>query len=167
MTPLGHAAVALVVGRPRRRLDPRALVCGGVLPDVDWLLFWAPGFNAWHRVATHSLLFVLVASAALAWLSARRTERTWVATFVAVMLGAVAHLLVDACMDTNPSNGVGVAIAWPLDPTPWSPFNVMTFEDNPSGWGAPLRAARGVLRGLAWELPFVLGAALVWWPRRR
>jgi membrane-bound metal-dependent hydrolase YbcI (DUF457 family) len=162
LTPVGHAAVALVVGRPGRRLDARALVIGGVLPDVDWVLFWAPGFNAWHRVATHSLLFVAIAAPVIAWLWRRLGTAAFRPTLAAIAIGALAHLLVDACMDTNPTNGVGVAILWPFQSTPWSPFNVMRFEDNPAGWDAPMDAAVGVLRGLAWELPFVLAAALLW-----
>ena len=166
VTPIGHAAVSLVAGRPGR-LDPRALVLGGILPDLDWLLFWAPGFNAWHRVATHNVAFVIVGSLLAVALARRWLHGPSVASIGAVMLGAALHVLVDACMDTNPSNGIGVALLWPLSEWMWSPFNVMAFEDNPAGWSDPLRAAPGVLRGVPWELPFVLLAGWLWWPRRR
>ena len=64
MTPLGHAAVAYASSAvplragPVSRLAVAALVIGGVLPDIDFLLFWAPNFNELHRVVTHNLLFV-------------------------------------------------------------------------------------------------------------
>ncbi len=165
MTPVGHAAVALLAGRPGR-LPPTALVIGGVLPDADWLLFWAPSFNAWHRVATHNLTFVLVASALAALALRRWMGLGWTRAFAAVAIGALAHVVVDACMDTNPSNGIGVALGWPFTDAMWSPFNVMRFEDNPAGWAAPGRAAAGVVRGLPWELPVVAVAAWFWWRER-
>lgn len=165
MTPVGHAAVALLAGRGAG-VSPVAVVVGGVLPDADWLLFWAPSFNAWHRVATHNLTFVVVASALVALIAQRWTGNRWLPTFAAVGLGALAHVVVDACMDTNPSNGVGVALGWPFSDAMWSPFNVMAFEDNPSGWAAPGRAAVGVLRGVVWELPFVGAATWLWWRDR-
>lgn len=147
------------------RLEPWALALGGILPDLDWVLFWAPGFNAWHRVATHNVTFVVVGSVLAAMLARRWLRGPLLASVGAVMLGAGLHVLVDACMDTNPSNGIGVALLWPFSDWMWSPFNVMSFEDNPAGWADPLRAAPGVLRGLPWELPFVLLAAWLWWPR--
>ncbi|MCA9706889.1 MAG: metal-dependent hydrolase [Myxococcales bacterium] len=77
MTPLGHAAFSYGVGRGSRRWIPLSLagvIVGGVLPDVDFVLLWAPQFNAWHRVITHNLLVCLLAAllaagigAALGW----------------------------------------------------------------------------------------------------
>ena len=164
MTPLGHGAVALVAGRARR-LEPWALVLGGVLPDLDWLLFWAPGFNEWHRVATHNVVFVVLASAIAAVVVGRWRRLSLARAYAAVALGAALHVLVDACMDTNPTNGIGIAPWWPFADTMWSPFNVMAYEDNPDGWNDFTRAAPGVLRGILWELPFLALAA--WWYRPR
>lgn len=165
MTPLGHGAVALVAGRVPR-LEPWALVVGAVLPDLDWLLFWAPGFNEWHRVATHNVAFVLVASALASVGVARWRGLALGRVFGAVLLGAALHVLVDACMDTNPSNGIGIAPWWPWSEVMWSPFNVMAYEDNPAGWSDFARAAPGVLKGIAWELPFLAVAVWLYWPRR-
>ena len=160
MTPLGHAAASTLLS-PRERLPVWPLILAGVAPDVDYLFVWAPQFNALHRVVTHNLLFVLIVAGLCAALWPRAQSRRAM-IFAAAVLGGLAHLLVDACMDTNPTNGLGVAWLWPLSEAFFSPFNLMRLEPNPAGWGDPLVAARGVIRGLVFEVPLWLGAAWLW-----
>jgi membrane-bound metal-dependent hydrolase YbcI (DUF457 family) len=157
MTPLGHGALSLVVGSFVRRLPVRALVLGGVLPDIDYALVWAEQFNAWHRVITHNLAFVVGVAA----IGAMVTRRRRLAVAAALAVGGLLHMLVDAVLDTNPTNGVGVAILWPLSDAMWSPFNLIAPEPNPAGWADPIAAARGVLRQTAWEVPVWIAAAVV------
>ncbi len=174
MTPVGHGAFGYVTGRGLARVGPigvTAVVVGSVLPDIDFLVVWAPQFNAWHRVVTHNLLFCAVATVLAAWLGAHRhgRARAW-AWGLGVALGSLGHLLVDSAMDTNGSNGIGVAWLWPWDPQAYSPFNLMALvpaATNPVGWHDLGAAARAVLWGLVWELPWWALAAVLWWSARR
>lgn len=172
MTPIGHAAVGYVVARAQRRLVPRGaltpwhVVLGGVLPDIDFVLVWAPQFNDWHRVVTHNLLFVAVTSVLLGWAISRARGHSLPRTVAALALGGVLHLLVDACMDGNASNGIGVAILWPFDATMWSPFNVVHAASSGPGWRDPWRAIAGSAKGLVWELPWIAAAAWAWYHER-
>lgn len=170
MTPVGHGAFSYVVGTGAQRVLPlsmAAVVVGGVLPDVDFLVVWAPQFNAWHRVVTHNLLFCAVAAAVAAVLGAQRGGVDGArALGLGVLLGGLGHLLTDSTMDTNASNGVGVAWLWPLSAQSYSPVNLMAvlgLPDNPAGWNDLGRAARAVLAGVVWELPWWLAAAWLWW----
>jgi membrane-bound metal-dependent hydrolase YbcI (DUF457 family) len=167
MTPFGHAAIGLVVGRAHARLVPWLVALGGVLPDVDFALVWAPQFNAWHRVVTHNLAFVVVASLLVGWAIARSRRISVPLTVLAIAIGGVLHLLVDACMDGNSSNGIGVAILWPFDDRMWSPFNVLGAATSGPGWRDPGRALLGSARGLVWELPWIAAAVLLHVRERR
>lgn len=155
MTPFGHAAVGFVAGHSHRRLVAWHVALGSVLPDVDFALVWAPQFNAWHRVVTHDLLFVAVAAVAVGWPLARRSTSPVAPVIVALAVGGVLHLLVDACMDTNASNGIGVALLWPFDDRMWSPFNVLDATDSGPGWADPARALVRSSASLLWELPWI------------
>jgi membrane-bound metal-dependent hydrolase YbcI (DUF457 family) len=143
------------------------VVLGGVLPDIDFALVWAPRFNEWHRVITHNLLFVAVTSMLLGWALARARGHSLPLTTIALALGGVLHLLVDACMDGNASNGIGVAVLWPFDDRMWSPFNLVEAGDSGPGWRDPWHALAGSLRGLAWELPWLAAAGVAWYAQRR
>lgn len=44
------------------------------------------------------------------------------------------HLFIDSILDNNPSNGIGVAILWPLSNAMFSPFNMLTPEFTKTGW---------------------------------
>lgn len=167
MTPFGHAAVGLVVARAHARLTPWVVALGGVLPDVDFVLVWAPRFNEWHRVITHNLLFVALASTLVGWLLARRRRLPLAITIAGLALGGLLHLLVDACMDGNASNGLGIAILWPFDDRMWSPFNVVDAATSGPGWRDPMRALLGSARGLVWELPWIAAALLLHLRQRR
>lgn len=174
MTPVGHAAFSYVVAAGLERvlaISTVGVVVGGVLPDVDFAVVWAPGFNAWHRVVTHNLLVCALATVVAAGLAAWRGGRARALAFGGgVGLGALGHLLVDSMMDTNPSNGTGVAWLWPWSVQAWSPYNLMALvpvEPSRVGWGDLRRMATNVLAGLVWELPFWVGAGVLWRRRRR
>ncbi len=169
MTPVGHAALSYVAARGLRSLvalSVLGLVIGGVLPDIDFLVFWAPGFNAWHRVVTHNLLLCGVAAvvgAGVGWW--RGGPKDALALGAGIGLGALGHLGVDSMLDTNASNGVGVAWLWPWSEQTYSPVNLMAWmgvKDNPAGWNDLGRQSWNVLAGVVWELPFWVGAAVLW-----
>ena len=111
MSPPGHAAVSYLLGRGAPWLSLPAVMVGGLLPDIDFLLLPFPWFNQIHRVATHNLWFVLIGACVGAGISQGRRRGP---VFGGMLLGGLLHLLVDATMDSNPTNGIGVALFWPL-----------------------------------------------------
>lgn len=159
MTPLGHLAVSYSVGklplsRPLRVSLPY-LVLGGVTPDIDFLLLPFSSFNTLHRSLTHNLFFVVATALLFAFFSRSASA----SVFFSVLLGGFGHLLIDSLFDSNPSNGVGVALFWPLSEGFFSPSN-LTPSVCPS-WSEFLAAARCNASLIFWEVPFYLSALLL------
>ena len=175
MTPLGHLAVSysLAKGVPAHASVlpyTTSIVVGGLAPDIDFLLLGLPSFNTLHRSLTHNLFFVL-AVAALCVLFVHLRRGRWGADavnavfsgaiFLSVVTGGLSHLFVDAILDSNASNGVGVAALWPLSGRFFSPFNLA--QIGCPGWQEPFAAVRCNAPLVLWEVPFYLFAALLWW----
>ncbi len=170
MTPVGHVAIGFVLGHPQRswrRWAPWVCAIGAAFPDVDFVLVWSPHFNAWHRVVTHNLVFVIASALVLTWPLAHRFAAPRIGVAAMLVLGGLSHLLVDACLDANASNGIGVALWWPFDATMVSPVNLVEPGGDPRGWGDPRSALRAAAGGLAWELPWIAVALLLLLRRRR
>ncbi len=131
-----------------------AILLGGVLPDSDFLLLPFPFFNQVHRVITHNIPFILVSGIIIALpVKGRR-----ISVALSLMFGGLLHLLIDACMDANPSNGIGVAILWPFYDGYFSPFNLAEPSENIRGWENPLGMIKMSLRALRFEIPLCLAA---------
>ena len=180
MTPLGHLALSYSLGKGAPR-SPSALpyvIVGGLAPDIDFLLVGLPSFNALHRSLTHNLFFVAaVAALCVLLVNSGRGPRRGVASaappnaalgvalsgvvFAGAVTGGLCHLFVDAILDSNASNGVGVAALWPLSGRYFSPFNLAA--ERCPGWEEPLSAVLCNLPLVLWEVPFYLFAALLWW----
>ena len=173
MTPLGHLAVAYSLGRGISRgvgtsttsLAPTTLlatVVGGLAPDVDFLLVGSSRFNALHRSLTHNLFFVLAVAALCAYVAFRvYSERSSRGAFLGAVTGGLSHLFADAILDSNASNGVGVAALWPLSGWFFSPFNLA--QTRCPSWEEPLAAVLCNAPLILWEVPFYLLATLLWW----
>ena len=140
-----------------------AILLGGILPDADFLLLPFPFFNQVHRLITHNLPFLMVSALIIAFPAKDRRR----AVAIGIIFGGILHLLVDACMDANPSNGIGVAVLWPFYDGYFSPFNLMTPSENAEGWGNPLVMVKRVWRSLCWEVPFFLAAVIVFIKTRK
>ncbi len=177
MTPLGHLAVSYSLAKvslakvPARPSVLPYVIVGGLAPDLDFLLLGLPNFNALHRSLTHNLFFVLaVAVLCVLFVHSRRGAQRGVGAvpLVAISLGAVtgglSHLFVDAILDSNASNGVGVAALWPLSEQFFSPFNLA--PQRCPGWDDPPSAVLCNLPLLLWEVPAYLLAAPLWWRTR-
>lgn len=153
MTPPGHCAVSYIIGKTHPRIVLPAILIGGVLPDIDFLLLLFPWFNQVHRVITHNLLFVgLVALAGVCVNSSVPKYRI----VLGLLLGGMLHLLVDSCMDSNPSNGIGIALFWPFSNDLFSPFNLFQPVESQVGWEQPLTCILSSLRKLWVEIPIYL-----------
>jgi len=161
VTPLGHAAVSALAAR-LTSTPPAVWLVGGMAPDVDFLLLPLPGFDALHRVVTHNLLFVSgVALVCALWVPRDRAR-----AFLCALIAGLMHLGIDAVLDSNPANGIGVALWWPFAETLFSPFNLL--EPVPgAGWSDPLDMLRRVAGQLGWEIPFWAAALAVYVRARR
>lgn len=107
MSPLGHAAIALLARRAIMRytntnLDLQGILLGSVLPDLDIVLLPFGKREYVHRTFSHSPFLVLIA----AFLLSSRLPAN------AVLCGGVSHLLVDNFWGGDPP---GVAWFFPFD----------------------------------------------------
>lgn len=170
MSPLGHVAVGYLAGRTATRGRAHAYAwitaVAAAFVDVDFVLVWSPHFNAWHRVVTHNLTFVLAIAMLATWPVARRWSLSVAGVFAAIVGGGVSHVLVDACLDTNATNGIGVAIAWPFSDQMWSPVNLVATKEGSVGWSDPVAAIAASSVELLFEAPFVVLAAWLAWRAR-
>jgi membrane-bound metal-dependent hydrolase YbcI (DUF457 family) len=156
MSPICHISISYLAGNINRSICIWAVLLGGILPDCDFLLLPFPFFNQVHRVITHNILFLVLSAVFIAfWVKERK-----ISAATGLIFGGLLHLLADACMDSNPSNGIGVAVLWPFYNGYFSPFNLMNPSENPEGWDNPLKMMKGLWRTLRWEMPF-FGAAII------
>lgn len=141
-------------------------VCvAGLAPDVDFLvlLIDPERFNILHRVVTHNVFFVALVTVLL--------SLRWrgLAVLATALVSGLVHLLIDAVFDSNPSNGVGVAVLWPLSLQMWSPYNAFAgwLAVSPAGWADLSRMIHLALVSLALECALAVVALSVWLKHRR
>lgn len=159
MSPLGHFSVSYLIGKTNYRFCLWAILLGGLLPDIDFLLLPVVNFNQIHRQLTHNLLFVALTSLAIAWWG--KPSHRWI-RMGSLLVGGILHLLVDACLDTNPSNGIGVAIAYPFYKGFFSPINLAQPFRSQTTWQQPVVMLKTIWPLLAFEVPFYWLAARVY-----
>lgn len=164
MTPIGHASLSYLVSNTSSKISLWAIIVGGLLPDVDYIFVLAPWSNLTHRAATHNLLFVGLAATAGYLLSAKHRKRT---IFISLLIGGLLHLFADACIDTVPSNGIGVAIVWPFDSDYYfSPFNLVKPVEHLAGWSERGPSLRTLRSEISWEIPLYLISVVLLLKRR-
>jgi membrane-bound metal-dependent hydrolase YbcI (DUF457 family) len=155
MTPLGHVSVSVVTGQSFKRLCLPALMVGGVLPDIDFIFILTDFFNQVHRVITHNLFFIVLASLVSMIIVSGERKR---AVGISMLIGGALHLFIDACMDNNPSNGIGIAMFWPLSEDFYSPFNLLPLTADSHGWNEPMKMFKSILPNMLYEVPFYVMA---------
>jgi membrane-bound metal-dependent hydrolase YbcI (DUF457 family) len=158
MTPFGHASVSYLAGMSSNQIWLPAIILGGILPDIDFLFIFHPAFNHIHRMFTHNLLFVVFTSVLIGvW--AKKRPKKWI--ILSLLMGGILHLLIDACLDSNPSNGIGIPFFWPFVDTYFSPINLARPMENSTGWREPVKMLRSSFYGLIWELPLYFFSILL------
>lgn len=162
MTPLGHLSVSYITGKSLKNISLPAVVIGGMLPDIDFLFIFFDWFNNIHRVVSHNLLFIICIALSGALFSSR--DR-WKAVGLGLFLGGCIHLLIDSCMDNNPTNGIGLALLWPFYDEFFSPFNILHLSQNRAGWNDPVRMFVSIIPNMIYEVPFY-AVSLVLYARR-
>ena len=153
MTPIGHISVSYIAGRSLRNLSVPVVILGGLLPDFDFIFIFFDWFNGIHRIVSHNFLFVIVLSLFASALAPSGKKLT---TGLSLCAGGIIHLLIDSCMDTNPTNGIGVALLWPFSNVMYSPFNLVHASLNTPGWGTPLKMVKTLVPGLLYEVPWYI-----------
>ncbi len=161
MTPVGHASISVIAGTKLNQKYFYALLIGSLVPDIDFLLFPFEAFNSLHRALTHNVFFLFVA-AVLVFILLREKDFRIPALIFA---GGLAHLFIDSILDANASNGVGVALFWPLSDRYYSPFNLMKNYQSEYTWDQPLKFLLSLGKSYIIEVPFFI-AALLFLPKR-
>ncbi|WP_197282028.1 metal-dependent hydrolase [Dethiosulfatarculus sandiegensis] len=157
MTPLGHASTTYLAARALPFLSVHALLLGGVLPDIDFIFFPFPFFNQIHRVATHNVFFItLVAGIGALWVKENKAK-----IFFSLLIGGALHLFIDSIKDDNPTNGLGVAIFWPVSDMMFCPFNLATPDPTNQGWSNPRLDMAKFVEIICYEGVFWLTALVV------
>lgn len=151
MTPLGHLSVSYIAGKSYDRISLPAVMLGGVLPDFDFIFLFFDWFNQVHRVISHNLLFIILASLLSAVFAIKGRKQV---IGCSLLLGGFLHLLIDSCMDNNPSNGIGIALMWPFSDAFYSPFNLLQSRLNTFGWNEPLKMIKALIPVMVYEIPF-------------
>ena len=150
MTPLGHAAVSYSYAKTIPKACVAACLFGGFIPAIDFAFVLFPFFNSIHRVLTHNVFFVGLAAAGFA--AYFPANRRWV--FLSAWACGMIHLLVDSVLDQNPSNGLGVALFFPLSETMFHPFNLVAVQPDAEGWGNVWESAGKLWVIMLYEIPF-------------
>jgi len=110
----GHLVGAWIVGKAyqffsKKKLSSAAwfvLLLGGILPDTDFLIDWALGYDS-HRTITHSLIF-LIAVPILTYILFSIAKDPGKKQFaVCIGLGIATHLFLDTLL------GGGIPLLWP------------------------------------------------------
>ncbi|UCH80628.1 MAG: metal-dependent hydrolase [Nitrospiraceae bacterium] len=164
MTPLGHLSVSYISARSISRISVPAVIIGGFLPDLDFLFVFFDWFNAYHHVTTHNVFYIGLA-ALTGYFLAEKKMRTTIAG--SLLMGGFLHLLVDSCMDNNPTNGVGVTLLWPLYEGHFSPFNILSDSGVKAGWGEPLKMVKPMMIVVLYELPLYIATAILFLKSKR
>ena len=151
MTPIGHLAVSHILSRKLDDNSYKLFIINSILPDIDFILLLFPYFNSIHRVLTHNLVFITIATLILFYFC--NTKK--MSNLVWIFLGGFLHLLIDSCLDSNFSNGIGVAFLYPFSNLTYSPYNFL--KPIPGvDWSTPLEFVLKNLKHLLIEIPFYL-----------
>ncbi len=164
MTPIGHLSVSYISARSISRLSIPAVIIGGFVPDLDFLFIFFDWFNAYHHVTTHNIFYISLA-ALIGYLITEKQNKTVIA--LSLLMGGFLHLLVDSCMDNNPTNGVGVTLFWPLYEGHISPFNILTDSGVKAGWGEPLKMVKPMMIVVLYELPLYIISMILFMKRKK
>lgn len=159
MTPVGHASISYIAGSWYKPYLVFFIV-GGVLPDIDFVLLPFSFFNEVHRVITHNVFFVLLS--AIIFVLFFKNKYSKYNLFLIVVLTGLLHLFIDSIIDSNPSNGIGVGLLWPLSGKFYSPFNLVQPDGlHNTGWHNLSAMILTNLKYFIFEIPFLFMAFLL------
>ncbi len=161
MTPLGHASISLIAGTRLKQKHFYAILFGSLVPDIDFLLLPFGAFNTLHRALTHNVFFLLIV--AILVFTIPKKKDIWIPALI--LAGGLVHLFIDSVLDANSSNGIGVALFWPVSGQYYSPFNLMKNLQSEYTWEEPVKFLLSLGKSYIIELPFLM-VALFMLPKR-
>lgn len=164
MTPIGHLSISYILGKPFRKICLTAFLIGGIIPDIEFFFVFFESFNQIHRVVMHNLFFIIAVSLVVTPFAVKGRKRV---VAVSLFLGGLLHVLIDSCMDNNPSNGIGIALLWPLSREFFSPFNLFGLVKIESGWSDPAGMIKHGIKEVLWEVPLYLLTAFIFLRQKR
>lgn len=163
MTPLGHTATSFIMACKWNRPLPIAVsyaISGSLIPDIDFIAFFWDELNRYHRTYTHSIGFLALCLSVL-FFAIRKNRLIALYSFG---LGFLLHLVIDAAMDANPSNGIGIPLLWPFYDgyIHWFDTTIQDKAHAAYTWHTPWNYIGHRLgHVLLIELPFYLYAAIL------
>lgn len=158
MTPIGHASISIILWKFLNKLPLIPFIVGGILPDIDFIFVFFTWFNSIHRVYTHNILFVLI-TGLLCFLWKNDNFKN---IFIAIIIGGFAHLFIDSILDSNPSNGIGIALLFPLSSEVYSPFNLIPQSNFTNAWDINNGKFANSLFSIIIEIPFWVVATYIY-----
>lgn len=159
MTPAGHLSISYLLGKELlNHKSYMGIMIMGIIPDIDFLLFWLPNFNEFHRIITHNILFICVVSYIVFLINK--------SNYCILFLAGFLHLFIDSIMDANATNGIGVAFLYPFDNSVYSLFNITPPINNSFSWDNPLKFIRYNYMIIIYELPITLFASIMFAKRK-
>ena len=164
MTPIGHASVSYITGTSCKKISLPLIILGGMLPDIDFLFVFFFWFNQVHRIISHNVFFIAAASVLFSVFAKKNRKLT---VGMSLFLGGFLHLFIDACMDNNPTNGIGIALMWPVSDEFFSPFNLLHPSPNTAGWNEPIRMIKTLVPGMLYEIPFYIISLFLFFKRKQ
>jgi len=162
MTPIGHLATSYVLSKSVSNKINTYFLIGSLWPDIDIIFIFSSHFNEYHRVLTHNIFFILVSSILIPLISRHLILKN----IILFSLGGFLHLFLDSILDTNPSNGIGVTILYPLSFESFSPFNLLSGYVNDYTWSTPLKFMLSNLKTLFYEIPFIIVGVYIFYRNR-
>jgi len=163
MTPLGHASIAVLIGSRMKKQYLLALLAGSLIPDIDFILLPFRFFNSAHRYFTHNVFFLIITGIIML-LILRDIDYKMLLLFLA---GGLLHLFLDAILDANPSNGIGIPLFWPFSDVYYSPFNLLKNNTTTYNWNEPVKFLLSLWKIYLIELPFNMATFLVYMKRQK
>ncbi len=164
MTPIGHISVSYILTSKASKATVLSAVIAALIIDFDFIFLPFSWFNEIHRIVTHNIFFVLFIGI-IGFLIVRKEIRNSV--FIGLIIGGMSHLLLDAMMDTNPSNGMGVAFFWPLINQNFLIYNLFpSVSEYSPGWQNPKEMLKFSLNALLIELPFYVLAVSIFFIKK-
>jgi len=125
------------------------------LPDIDFIFIFFSWFNSFHRGFTHSIFFIFIS---ISFLYLKKYDKRFILSF---LLGMVLHVFIDSSMDSNVSNGIGVAIFYPFSKECYSFFNLLNVTNIELNWETPLKYIYHTFSLIIWELPFIFTSIFI------
>ena len=115
MTPFGHLSVSIIASKKipnKYSVSLGYIIIGGLIPDIDFLAYLFGNLNSFHRTYTHSIGFLMICLTIIFLLNRYNNQLKNILSSFSI--GFMLHLIIDASLDSNYSNGIGIPMFLPF-----------------------------------------------------